>query len=60
MSCQKCGVEIYCDFNAKDETWALLPKEWQNTALCINCFTKMIPNGTELLDRDFLFKFIER
>lgn len=42
MSCKKCGCHIYYDFLTDDVNWKKLPKEWQNSVLCINCFKELV------------------
>jgi hypothetical protein len=46
QSCKCCGRDQSIVWTVKNSIWDLVPKRYQNTALCLECFCKMVPDAT--------------
>jgi hypothetical protein len=44
QSCKCCGRDQWVCWTVKDEIWNKLPKKYQNTALCLECFCRLVPS----------------
>lgn len=42
QTCKKCGRPQYFEFAIKDWVWNMLPEQWRNRVLCVDCFIEEI------------------
>ncbi len=38
QTCKKCGRDQHFEFVVTDQIWRIIPKEFRDKALCIECF----------------------
>jgi len=59
QTCTRCHREQRFEFSLHNEIWAMLPEEWQNSVLCIECFLEIMDDTLtdilELTPDDFYF-----
>jgi hypothetical protein len=46
QSCKHCGRDQSIIWTVKSSIWDLVPEKYQNTALCLECFHKFVPDAT--------------